>query len=151
MFAGRVGSAIAAELGTMRVTDQIDALEVMGTDPIHFLVVPRLLAATIMLPLLITMGDMLGLLGGWYLIDYVLQTPSPAFLDQAFEFLDPEDYWSGIIKAVCFGALVAFISSYKGLNTKGGAEGVGNATTNAVVLSCLNIIIFDFFLTKILW
>jgi len=151
MIAGRVGSAIAAELGTMKVTDQIDALEVMGTDPVHFLVVPRFLATTLMVPLLITLGDLIGLLGGWYLITYILQTPSPAFLEMAFEFLDPEDYWSGILKASCFGAIIAVVGCYKGLNTRGGAEGVGTATTSAVVLSSLNILIFDFFLTKVLF
>ena len=151
MVAGRVGSAMAAQLGTMRVTDQIAALEVMGTDPIHFLVVPRFIAATIMMPLLITLGNFIGLMGGWWLITNVLNTPSPGFLDVAFEYLSPEDYWSGFIKATFFGAIIALIGCFKGLNTRGGAEGVGIATTNAVVLSCLNILIFDFFLTKVLF
>lgn len=149
MVAGRVGSAIAAELGTMRVTDQIDALEVMGTDPVHYLVIPRFFAAVVMMPLLVTLGSLIGLLGGWWLITYVLQTPSPAFLDIAFEYLDPEDFWSGFIKALFFGAIIAIVGCYKGLNTRGGAEGVGIATTNAVVLSCLNILVCDFFLTKV--
>jgi phospholipid/cholesterol/gamma-HCH transport system permease protein len=148
MVAGRVGSAMAAELGTMRVTDQIDALEVMGTDPVQFLVVPRFLATLLMLPLLITMGDLVGIYGGWWLVTYVIEAPLPSFLEQAFEFLDPEDYWSGFIKATVFGGIIAQIGCYMGLTTRGGAEGVGNATTAAVVLASLNILVFDFFLTK---
>ena len=151
MVAGRVGSAFAAELGTMRVTDQLDALEVMGTDPVHFLAMPRFWATTLMLPLLITLGDIIGLLGGWYLITNVLDAPSPGFLDRVFEFLDAEDYWSGMIKATCFGGIIALVGCYQGLHTRGGAEGVGKATTQAVVLSCLWILISDFFLTKVLF
>ncbi len=151
MVAGRVGSAIAAELGTMRVTDQIDALEVMGTDPVHFLAVPRFWSTVIMMPLLITMGNMIGLLGGWYLITNIIHASSPGFLDRVFEFLDAEDYWSGFVKAVFFGGTIAAVGCYKGLHTRGGAEGVGRATTQAVVLSCLGILISDFFLTKVLF
>ena len=150
MFAGRVASAIAAELGAMRVTDQIDALEVMGTDPIHYLVVPRFIACTLMLPLLVTLGDLIGLVGGWWLVTHVLDTPSPAFIDQAFEFLDPEDFWSGFIKATFFGAIVGTVGCFTGLHTRGGAEGVGQSTTRAVVMSCLYILVFDFFITKVL-
>ena len=151
MVAGRVGSAIAAELGTMRVTDQIDALEVMGCDPIHFLVVPRVFATTFMMPLLITLGDLIGIYGGWYLITQILGDPAPGFFDRLFEFLDAEDYWSGIIKATFFGSVIATVGCFKGLHTRGGAEGVGIATTQAVVLSCLGILVSDFFLTKVLF
>lgn len=151
MVAGRVGSAMAAELGTMRVTHQIDALEVMACDPIQFLVVPRFLATVIMLPLLITLGDLIGMGGGWFLITQILNEPAPAFLDRVFEFVDAEDYWSGVLKAGTFGAVIATVGCYHGLFTRGGAEGVGNSTTSAVVNACLGILITDFFLTKVLF
>ena len=149
MVAGRVGSAMAAELGTMRVTDQIDALEVMGTDPIHFLAVPRLLAAVLMMPLLITLGDLVGIMGGSLLVNHILMENMPSFLDQVFEFLDAEDYVSGMIKSAVFGAIIATTGCYQGLNTRGGAEGVGRATTKAVVHAGLGILVADFFLTKV--
>lgn len=150
MMAGRVGSAIAAELGTMKVTSQIDALEVMATDPVSYLVVPRFLAAIIMLPLLITLGDFLGLWGGWFLVTYVLDAPLYGFMDRVFEFLEPFDYWSGMIKSCVFGGIIALTGCYMGLATRGGAEGVGKATTKAVVYSSIGILISDFFLTKAL-
>lgn len=150
MMAGRVGSAIAAELGTMKVTDQIDALEVMATDPVSFLVVPRFLATILMLPLLITLGDFLGLWGGWFLITHVMDAPIYGFMDRVFEFLEPFDYWSGMIKSAVFGGIIALTGCYMGLATRGGAEGVGNATTKAVVYSSIGILISDFFLTKVL-
>lgn len=115
MMAGRVGSAIAAELGTMKVTNQIDALEVMATDPVSYLVVPRFIAAVIMLPLLITLGDFLGLWGGWFMISHVLDAPLYGFMDRVFEFLEPFDYWSGMVKSCCFGGIIAITGCYKGL------------------------------------
>lgn len=151
MVAGRVGSAMAAELGTMKVTHQIDALEVMATDPVRFLVVPRFLATLIMLPFLITLGDLIGIGGGWYLITQVLESPTPGFLDRVFDYLDAMDYWSGVIKAVVFGGIIASVGCYQGLSTRGGAEGVGRATTRAVVNGCLGILISDFFLSKVLF
>jgi len=151
MVAGRIGSAMAAELGTMRVTDQIEALEVMGCDPIQFLVVPRFLATLLMMPLLITLSDMVGITGGWFLITHILHENAPGFFDQVFEFLDAEDYWSGIIKAAVFGAIIASVGCYKGINTRGGAEGVGRNTTHAVVYASLGILISDFVLTKVLF
>ena len=151
MFAGRVGSAMAAEVGTMKVSEQISALEVMATNPVQFLVVPRVIAGTLMLPLLIAVGDYIGIFGGWYLIVGILDAPAPAFFDRVFEFLDPEDFWSGILKAAFFGAIVTTVGCYKGLTTRGGAEGVGRATTAAVVTSSLGILVADFFLTKVLF
>lgn len=148
MMAGRVGSAMAAELGSMRVTHQIDALEVMATDPIQYLVAPRFLATMIMLPLLIAMGDLIGILGGWYLIEYVLAAPMPGFLDRLFDTLDAFDFWTGIIKAVVFGGIIATVGCYQGLYTRGGAQGVGKATTSAVVNASMGILVIDFFLTK---
>jgi len=151
IVAGRVGSAFAAELGTMRVTDQIDALEVMGADPIHFLAAPRFYATVLMLPLLVTLGDLIGLWGGWFLITNILNEPSPGFLDQVFQFMDAKDYWSGVVKAAFFGAGIASIGCFVGINARGGAEGVGGATTRAVVNACLAILVLDFFLTKVLF
>lgn len=151
MVAGRVGSAMAAELGTMRVTDQIDALEVMATSPIQYLVVPRVLSLTLMLPLLIAVGDLLGLLGGWYLVSEVLHSPTPGFMDRVFEFMDLKDFTSGMAKSAVFGLLIALIGCFEGLYARGGAEGVGRATTAAVVQASLSIVVVDFFLTKLLF
>lgn len=151
MVAGRVGSAMAAEVGTMKVTSQIDALEVMATNPIQFLVVPRMWATTLMLPLLIAVGDLIGLLGGQFLITSVLNEPQPGFMDRVFEFVDPEDFWSGMIKAAVFGVIVSTVGCYQGLATRGGAEGVGRGTTAAVVQGSLGILVADFFLTKVLF
>lgn len=148
MVAGRVGSAMAAELGTMRVTSQIEALEVMGCDPIQFLVAPRFLATALMMPLLITLGDLVGIGGGWYLITQVLGENAPGFLDRVFDFLDFEDYWSGVVKASVFGCIIAVVGCFKGIHTSGGAEGVGKSTTDAVVYASLGILISDFILTK---
>lgn len=150
MMAGRVGSAMAAELGTMRVTRQIDAMEVMATDPLQYLVVPRMLATILMLPLLIAMGDLIGIWGGWYLISVVLDAPLPGFFDRVFDFLEPFDFWSGMIKSLFFGFVIATVGCYKGLTTRGGAEGVGTNTTNAVVYASLGILVSDFFLTRLL-
>ncbi len=151
MVAGRVGSAMAAEVGTMKVTSQIDALEVMATNPIQFLVVPRMWATAIMLPLLIAIGDLIGIYGGQFLITSILQEPQTGYMDRVFEFVDAEDFWSGMIKAAFFGAIVATVGCYQGLATRGGAEGVGRATTAAVVQASLGILVADFFLTKVLF
>jgi len=151
MVAGRVGSAMAAQLGTMKVTDQIAALEVMGVDPLRFLAVPRFLAAVIMLPLLITMGDLIGIGGGWFLVVHILLEDAPSFFDRVFEFLDAEDYWSGVLKSAVFGGIIAMVGCFQGLSTDKGAEGVGHATTQAVVYASMGILISDFFLTKVLF
>jgi phospholipid/cholesterol/gamma-HCH transport system permease protein len=151
IVAGRCGSAMAAELGTMRVTEQIDALEVMATDPIHYLVVPRVWATTLSLPLLIALGNAVGIAGG-YLVSVVLMGANPVtYIDNTFQYLDLNDWTSGLIKAAVFGLLIAVIGCAKGFHTTGGAEGVGRATTQAVVLASMAILISDFFLTKILF
>jgi phospholipid/cholesterol/gamma-HCH transport system permease protein len=151
MVAGRVGSAMAAELGTMKVSEQVSALEVMAADPVQFLVVPRVLAGMLMLPLLVALGDLIGVFGGWFLITGVLNEPAPSYLARTFEFLDAEDFWSGILKAAVFGVIIASVGCYKGLQTRGGAEGVGLATTSAVVTASLGILLADFLLTKVLF
>ncbi|HXT19848.1 MAG TPA: ABC transporter permease [Thermoanaerobaculia bacterium] len=151
VIAGRSGSAMAAELGTMRVTEQIDALEVLATDPVHYLVVPRVWAATIMLPLLVALGDAVGIVGG-YLVSVVLLGANPvSYIDNTFRFMDLSDLTSGLVKAAVFGLLLATIGCQQGLYTRGGAEGVGRATTRAVVLASMAVLISDFFLTKLLF
>lgn len=151
MIAGRCGSAMGAELGTMRVTEQIDALEVFATDPVHYLVVPRVWATTIMLPLLIILADAVGIWGG-YLVAVVLMGSNPVtFVDNAFRYMELSDLSSGLIKAAVFGFLIAIIGCEKGLYTRGGAQGVGVATTRSVVLASIAILISDFFLTKIMF
>lgn len=151
IVAGRCGSAMAAELGTMRVTEQIDALEVMATDPVHFLMVPRVWATTLTLPMLILLGNVVGIYGG-YLISVVLMGANPiSYVDNTFRYMDLNDLFSGLIKAAVFGFLIAVIGCQKGFFTSGGAEGVGRATTSAVVLASMAILISDFFLTKLLF
>jgi phospholipid/cholesterol/gamma-HCH transport system permease protein len=151
IVAGRAGSAMGAELGTMRVTEQIDALEVMATDPVHYLVVPRVWATTIMLPLLVLMGNFIGIFGG-YLVAVVLMGANPvAYIDRTFQFMDLNDLFSGLIKAAVFGFLLALIGCQQGFYTTGGAEGVGRATTAAVVVASIAILISDFFLTRLLF
>ncbi|HVR96552.1 MAG TPA: ABC transporter permease [Thermoanaerobaculia bacterium] len=151
IVAGRAGSAMGAELGTMRVTEQIDALEVMATDPVHYLVVPRVWASTLMLPLLVAMGNAVGVLGG-YIVAVILMGSNPvAYVDNTFQFMDLNDLFSGLIKAAAFGFLLAVIGCQQGFYTTGGAEGVGRSTTAAVVLASIAILISDFFLTRLLF
>jgi len=151
IVSGRAGSAMGAELGTMRVTEQIDALEVMATDPVHYLVVPRVWATTIMLPLLVVMGNGVGIMGG-YTVAVVLMGANPvSYLDKSFQYMDSSDLFSGVIKAAVFGFLLAAIGCQQGFYTTGGAEGVGRSTTAAVVVASIAILISDFFLTRLLF
>ncbi|QQR72817.1 MAG: ABC transporter permease [Holophagales bacterium] len=151
IMAGRCGSAMGAELGTMRVTEQIDALEVQATDPIHYLMVPRVWATTIMLPMLVGLANAVGIAGG-YVVSVILFGANPVtYLDNTFQFMDYDDVTSGLIKAAVFGALIALVGCQKGYFTTGGAEGVGRSTTRAVVLASIAILISDFFLTKLLY
>ena len=149
MVAGRAGSAMAAELGTMRVTEQIDALRALATDPVQYLAVPRVLATTIMMPFLVVMADAIGIYGGYLVAVNLLHANPVIYVTNTFQFLDMEDLVSGLIKAAVFGLLIALIGCMKGLYTTGGAEGVGRSTTKAVVASSLAILLSDFFLTKI--
>ncbi len=151
IVAGRAGSAMGAELGTMRVTEQIDALEVMATDPIHYLVVPRVWAAVLTMPLLVVMADGVGIAGG-YLVSVVLMGANPvSYLNTSFQYTNLNDLLSGLIKAGVFGLLLATIGCQQGFYTTGGAEGVGRSTTAAVVLASIAILAADFFLTKLLF
>ncbi len=151
LIAGRCGSAMGAELGTMRVTEQIDALEVLATDPVHYLMVPRVWATVLMLPLLIVVADAVGIAGG-YLISVLYFGSNPVtYMENTFRFMDTADVTSGLVKAAVFGLIVAVVGCQKGFYTRGGAEGVGRATTRAVVLASITMLISDFFLTKILY
>jgi phospholipid/cholesterol/gamma-HCH transport system permease protein len=151
LIAGRCGSAMGAELGTMRVTEQIDALEALATDPVHYLVVPRVWATVLTLPLLIVFADAVGIAGG-YLISVVYFGANPvSYMNTTFQFMDLADVTSGLIKAAVFGLIIAVVGCQKGYHTRGGAEGVGRSTTRAVVLASISILIADFFLTKILY
>jgi phospholipid/cholesterol/gamma-HCH transport system permease protein len=151
MVAGRIGSAMAAELGTMRVTEQIDALYAMATEPVHYLVVPRVNAAILMLPLLTLVGDAVGIFGGWMVAVGLFNANSFVYWDKTFQFLEMNDVTSGLIKAAFFGMVLAVTGCAKGFYTSGGAEGVGRATTSAVVTGSLYILLSDFFLTKVLF
>lgn len=151
IVAGRAGSAMGAELGTMRVTEQIDALEVMATDPVHYLVVPRVWASTLMLPLLVALGNGIGIFGG-YVVSVLLFRANPvSYVSRTFQYMDLNDLLSGLIKAAVFGFLLALIGCQQGFYTTGGAEGVGRSTTAAVVVASIAILISDFFLTRLLF
>jgi phospholipid/cholesterol/gamma-HCH transport system permease protein len=151
MVAGRVGSAMAAELGTMRVTEQIDALYAMATEPVHYLVVPRVNASILMLPVLTILGDAVGIIGGWLVSVALFGANSYLYMERTFQFLEVNDVTSGLIKAAFFGLILSVTGCAKGFYTAGGAEGVGRSTTSAVVTACLYILLSDFFLTKVLF
>jgi len=146
IIAGRVGGAMAAELGTMRVTEQIDALRVMGADPLRHLVVPRFLACLLLVPLLTVVGDAVGALGGYLISVEALGIPSSHYLQQTRNIMENWDIFVGLAKSVFFGALIAIICCYKGFNAEGGAAGVGRATTAAFVASFISILMVNFFL-----
>lgn len=150
IIAGRVGSSMGAEIGTMRVTEQIDALEVMATDPVHYLMVPRVWALVAMLPMLVLLGDAVGMLGG-YLVSVMLMGANPVvYVESTFRYMDLWDLFQGLIKGAVFGLLVGVVGCQKGFFTTGGAEGVGRSTTRAVVAASIAILLSDFFLTKLL-
>ncbi|MBI4056771.1 MAG: ABC transporter permease, partial [Elusimicrobia bacterium] len=150
VVAGRAGAAIAAEIGTMKVTEQIDALNTLGTNPIRYLVIPRYLACFFMIPLLTVFSDFAGVLGGFVVSLYRLDIPSTVYWDDIFTFMENEQFFHGFLKSFAFALTIATVCCYKGLNTRGGAEGVGKATTGAVVVSMVSILILDYFLTAIL-
>ncbi len=151
MVAGRAGAAMAAELGTMKVTEQIDALTTLATNPMKYLVVPRFVASTVMMFFLTVLGMMIGVSGGYFVGVKVLETNPTTYYNQSINNTEVTDIWYGLIKALVFGAVVGLIGCYKGFNTEGGAEGVGKATTGAVVVSCMLILILDYFLSALLW
>jgi phospholipid/cholesterol/gamma-HCH transport system permease protein len=144
MLAGRVGSSMAAELGTMRVTEQIDALTALGTNPIHYLVVPRFLACFLLIPLLTLMADFMGVIGGAVVSTQVLMVDSFAYWQHSREFVDGIDIMAGVFKSMFFGAAIALISCHRGFHSRAGAEGVGQAATEAFVFSFIAILFLDF-------
>jgi len=151
MVTARAGSAMAAELGTMRVTEQIDALYVMAANPVKHLIVPRVAAGVLMVPFLTVVSDFVGILGGYFVGVEILGINSGVFIKNITRLVDLDDIFNGLIKAACFGLILSLIGCYKGFNTYGGAEGVGRATTEAVVLSSISILVSDYFLTAIMF
>jgi phospholipid/cholesterol/gamma-HCH transport system permease protein len=151
MLAGRVSAAIAAEIGAMRATEQIDALQTLSTDPFRYLIAPRLTAAIITLPLLTVAADIIGIAGGWLVATRTLAFNPVVYVRNTWDFLQDWDVESGLIKAAAFGFIVALMGCYQGFNSRGGAQGVGAATTNAVVSSSILILATDFILTAILF
>jgi phospholipid/cholesterol/gamma-HCH transport system permease protein len=149
MVTGRSGSAITTELGTMRVTEQIDAMESMAVSPIQYLVVPRVLASTLMMPLLAVVFNATGYLGGYLVGTYVSLIPPGPFLDHTKSMVEVNDMAHGLTKALIFGAVVSLIATFRGFTASGGARGVGDATTRAVVWSSVAILVVDYLLTFI--
>ncbi|MFA5155797.1 MAG: ABC transporter permease [Candidatus Omnitrophota bacterium] len=151
IVAGRVGAAITAEIGSMQVTEQIDALEAFATNPIQYLVVPRFLALSLMLPILTLYANLVGIFGGYVLCVYKLGISSSLYIKITTEALLYKDLFTGLAKTVFFGMIIAFVSCYEGFNVEGGAEGVGSATRQAVVASFILIIAADCFFTALFY
>lgn len=151
MVAGRVGAAMAAEIGTMRVTEQIDALTTLSTNPLKYLVVPRLIAGIVMLPLLVIVADIIGVFGGYLVSIYKLGFNEANYLHQTVKFLELQDVLSGLLKASVFGLIISLMGCYHGYNSARGAEGVGRATTNAVVSASILILFMNYALTAMLF
>ncbi len=150
MIAGRVGSAMAAELGTMRVTEQIDALAMLGVDPVHYLVVPRFLACILLTPLLTVLADCMGILGGAMICLNVYGIDPHHYWSHGRDYLGLWDVFASLFKAMIFGGVIALTGCHRGFNSRGGSEGVGRAATEAFVLSFLAILVLDFFLALLL-
>jgi phospholipid/cholesterol/gamma-HCH transport system permease protein len=148
MVAGRIGAAIAAEIGTMRVTDQIDALTTLSVNPFRYLVAPRLIAGVTMLPLLVLVADIIGVFGGFLVSAYKLDLNGASYIQRSIDFLQTQDVVAGLAKAAVFGFIVTLMGCYNGYHSKGGAQGVGAATTYAVVSSSILILVFDYILTE---
>ncbi len=148
MVAGRIGAAMAAEIGTMRVTEQIDALSTLATNPYKYLIAPRLLAALIMLPCCVLIADIIGVYGGYLVAVHKLDFNPAVYLKNSWQFLELVDVISGLVKAGVFGFLIALMGCYHGFYSKGGAQGVGSATTNAVVSASILILGFNYLITE---
>ncbi len=149
MVAGRVGAAMAAEIGTMRVTEQIDALNTLATNPFKYLVAPRLIAGLTMLPILVLIADIIGVFGGYVVSSYKLGFNPATYLKNTLDFVEPLDVISGLVKAGVFGFLITLMGCYHGYNSRGGAQGVGAATTNAVVSASILILSFNYLITEL--
>lgn len=148
MVIARAGSAMAAELGSMKVTEQIDALKTMAVDPFHYLVVPRVLASIVCLPLLTILFNVVGFLGAYLVGVGLLGIPDGPFMHRMQQHVGLDDLYGGLLKSVCFGFLIALVCCYQGFTTTGGAKGVGRSTTRAVVLSSVSLLVFDYFITQ---
>ncbi|MBR6412194.1 MAG: ABC transporter permease [Alphaproteobacteria bacterium] len=151
MVAGRIGAAMAAEIGTMRVTEQIDALSTLSTNPFKYLIAPRVLAGVVMLPILVLIGDVIGICGGYMIGVYKLDFNATTYLTNTWTYLKPMDIISSMTKAGVFGFIITLLGCYNGFQSQGGAQGVGRATTNAVVSSSILILIFNYILTEMLF
>ena len=150
MVAGRCSSAMAAEIGTMRVTEQIDAMSTLAVDPFKYLIAPRILATTLALPLLVLVADIIGVYGGYLVAVYALDFSGPIFVRNIAEFLENRDVVSGLIKAAVFGFLIAAMGCYYGYRSRGGAQGVGAATRTAVVAAAVVVLASNYFMTSLL-
>lgn len=151
VVAGRVGAAFTAEIGSMQVTEQIDALQTLASDPIKYLVVPRLFALCFMLPILTLYSNIIGILGGWLICVYKLGITSSMYMQITYEALQFKDVFTGLLKTVFFGMIIALVGCYEGFNVEGGAEGVGSATRNSVVAMFILIIACDCFFTALFY
>ncbi|MDE2040007.1 MAG: ABC transporter permease [Elusimicrobia bacterium] len=150
VVSGRAGAAIAAELGTMKVTEQIDALYTLGTDPVRYLVIPRVLAFVLVLPFLVVISDFTGVLGGFVVASVKLRVAANVYWHDIIDNMRVRHFVHGYIKAYVFALVIAFICCYKGITTRDGAEGVGKSTTTAVVLSMVSVLVLDYFVTAVL-
>jgi len=149
MVAGRIGASMAAEIGTMRVTEQIDALTTLSTNPYKYLIAPRLIAGLLMLPLLVLVADIIGVFGGYLVGVYKLGFNPSVYMSNTVDFLEPLDVISGLVKAAAFGFIIALMGCYHGFRSQGGAQGVGSATTNAVVSASILILTFNYIITEL--
>ena len=149
MVAGRIGAAMAAEIGTMTVTEQVDALTTLSTNPFKYLVAPRLVAGILMLPLLVLVADIIGVMGGYLVSIHKLGFNPAVYLQRTWEFLQPIDVISGLVKAGVFGFLISLMGCYHGYHSRGGAQGVGAATTNAVVSASILILASNYLITEL--
>jgi phospholipid/cholesterol/gamma-HCH transport system permease protein len=150
LVAGRAGSAMAAELGSMRVTEQIDALDAMAVDPVNYLVKPRLVASVVSVPLLTAVFDGMGILGSYLVGVHVLHLSPPEYLVRLKDWVDWEDIWAGLVKAIAFGLIIGVVACYKGYYAEGGAAGVGRATTSSVVVASVTILVTNYFIALLL-
>src|SRR3990172_3868211 len=151
MVTGRAGSAMATELGTMRVTEQIDALYTMAVNPVKYLVSPRILAGVFMLPVLGIITDFVGVLGGYFVAVKMLGVNSGVYIGRTVDFVKAQDIFDGLIKASVFGLILSIVACYHGFNTTGGAAGVGESATKSVVMGCVLILVADYFLTSVMF
>jgi len=151
MVAGRVGAAIAAEIGTMRVTEQIDALTTLSTNPMRYLVAPRLWAGLLTLPMLVVIADLIGVMGGYMVSIHKLGFNPTSYLKATYDYLEFKDVWSGLVKAGAFGFIITLMGCYHGYHSERGAQGVGRATTAAVVSASIMILLSNYFITSLLF